>query len=258
MGDIHRHRGSLRRPIDRRRTADFIATADLFTVAIVVGTAASKVPAAGDLKVFPWSLMLASAAALFVRMLLLLFLTGSLRLIMGHAIGLIPRFLTVVAGMVSGDDDGDTAPTAQPVSWGLVEKLTAGRRNRIRYESVLWYTLLGVGILAMVILVGASGGMANSPFRDLLIATFILGQFRSPTDKAIWTLFGLGLVAATSAHVLYILLQRAHPEAFSSLRFFGVSHIAPGFLVAFTSTLVYWLTFRNEIVRHDARHPDGI
>jgi hypothetical protein len=208
-------------------------------VLVILATAYLKAGSARTLVQFPWSFVTVGAATLAVRMLFLLVMTGTIWRVAAAVVSVAPALANGLGKAISDEDDY--------VKWepAVIAKARARARNRIKDHKLLWFGSLVVGVLALMTAVAGSGGMADSPFRDLLVATFILGQFRSPSDNAIWALFYLGIAAATGAHVEYIGLHHLNPSAYDAIDFYGVSYIAPGVLVAFMSTLVYWITFRR-------------
>lgn len=214
---------------------------DVLTVAVVVLTAYFKAGSWSELGQFPWYVILAGAAALFLRMLVLSVLSGSMMKLIGGTLSNVNSIYNAFTTSVTDDDDQRR--------WPFAEVLKSDPPSWLRKADAAWYFLVALGILALITIVAGSGGMTDSPFRDILVATFILGQFRAPTVKGIWALFGYGIFAAATAHIFYLSLKHANASAFMQLDFSGVSYIAPGLLVGLVSTLVYYLTFMNEAKR---------
>jgi hypothetical protein len=214
---------------------------DVLTVIVVVSTAYFKAGGWSELGQFPWYVVIAGSVTLFLRMLILSALSGSMLTLIGGTLSIVNSIFNRFSSSVTDDADQDR--------WRLAEFLRSDPPSWLRKANRAWYCLIILGIFALIVIVAGSGGVANSPFRDILIATFILGQFRAPTARGIWGLFGFGILAAASADALYIYLSHTHSSAFMNLDFAGVYYIAPGLLVGLVSTLVYYLTFINEAKR---------
>lgn len=228
-----------RRSLDRKRTAQFIAVSDLAIFLVVIGTVFVGYGGLGTLAVFPWSVVAGGSVALLLRMFLLLLLVGAVQQIVGATFqGIRASYTWIVDTIGDGKISIDR--------WEWADRLARDDHSTIDHHLAWWAFLVGFGIVAQMVIVAGSGGMATSPFAQFLITTFVLGQFRSPTGRAIWALFFSGIACAALAHVLYIILHHFNPADFDSLQFSGTSLIAPGILVAFVSTLVYWVTFRTE------------
>ncbi len=222
---------------DRLRTADFIAEMDILTILVVFITAYLKTPSAAALVEFPWWTVMLGVAMLFVRMTLLLALNGSWRKLLAGVLVAVNGVVNYTFGSVT---DTDEPP------WEVVQRLKTKTGGPLRRAHFTWYCLLSLGILALILIIGGSGGVSGSPFWEIFVATFILGQFRAPTIRGIWALFGFGLLSASAAQALYLGLHHADPRPFDTIHFGVASYIAPGLLVGFISTLVYWLTRRRE------------
>ncbi len=230
-----------RRSLDRIRTADFICFMDVLTVVVVVATAYYKAGGWSELGQFPWYIVVAGSACLLIRMLVLSALSGSMLKLIGGTLANVNSIYNTFTTAVTDDDDQR--------SWALAEALKARSSSLLRRANAAWYSLITLGVVALIVIVAGSGGVANSPFRDILVATFILGQFRAPTAKGIWALFGFGILAAASSDIAYILLRQVNAPVLEHVTFSGAYYIAPGLLVGLVSTLVYYLTFMNEAKR---------
>jgi len=214
---------------------------DALTVIVVVLTAYFKAGDWSKLGRFPWNVVIVGVIALFVRMLALSILSGTMLRLVG---GVLSNLNTIVNTFTTSVTDADDQR-----AWPFANRLKASRRDRLRGADVSWYCLIALGVAALIVMVAGSGGVRDSPFRDILVATFILGQFRAPTAKGIWALFGFGVLAATATEALYSSLRHDHRFGLAHLTFPGSYYIAPGLLVGLVSTLVYYLTFMNEAKR---------
>ena len=210
---------------------------------VVVLTAYFKAGSWSGLGDFPWQIVMVGAGILFFRMVCLMSLSGTLRSLTASVFTAANALYNFFYRSV----------TDQPApEWRFVQVMGAKSGGPLRRTDKSWYFLLVLGILAMVIIVAGSGGVADSPFRDILVATFILGQFRAPTSKGIWALFGFGLLSVGAAHILFLVLENIDPLPFDSIHFRVEFYIAPGLLVGFISTMVYWLTFKAQAAVSDS------
>ncbi|MFD0000210.1 hypothetical protein [Nocardia sp. NPDC127526] len=210
----------------RRRTGILIVVADFFVVATVVGC---EWPI--FLHVGPWTfpvfVVTTGIAIQLIRMVLLLFMTGTVRE--------LRHFLDLA---MQGEDDKASASAARqatPPSTGWINSLA----GYLDDHTGVWYSLLGLGFLAQALIVAGSGGMNRSPFTGILVATFVLGQFRAGNHRAIWALFltGFGVSIATSA--LYLALINVDQTRYNlATDFAWPLRPIPLFLVAGMSTYV--------------------
>jgi hypothetical protein len=210
-------------------------------VVIIVVTARVARGSFGGFAEFPWTFLAAGTAALFLRFLLLLGLTGGYQVIAAALGNFAWATYNWFCGIVTKE--------YKPPKWEWPTRLASRPSSLIYRADKQWFSLLVLGIVAQLVIVGASGGMAASPFAQLLIATFILGEFRSPTSAAIWWLFAFGIAAAFTAHAVFLGLERVDPSAWKDVAFPARYFIAPGVLVSFASTAVYWVTFMAEASR---------
>jgi hypothetical protein len=230
-----------RRSLDRIRTADFICFMDVLTVIVVVLTAYFKAGGWSELGLFPWNVVIVGVVALFFRMLLLSTLSGTMIKLIGGVLSNLNSIYNTFTTSVTDSEDQRM--------WPFANALKSDPPSWLRSTDASWYSLIVLGVFALIMIVAGSGGVADSPFRDILVATFILGQFRAPTAKGIWALFGFGILAAAATEVLYASLRHAHTFGLAHLSFPGSYYIAPSLLVGLVSTLVYYLTFINEAKR---------
>jgi hypothetical protein len=97
-------------------------------------------------------------------------------------------------------------------------------------------------MLAQLVIVAASGGVVESSYTEILIATFILGQIRSPTGKTVWTMFLLGVIAAVGAQLLSGKLRHIDKNAYDQNTYGIIAHGLPLLFVGMISPIVsYYL-----------------
>ncbi|WP_339401702.1 hypothetical protein [Nocardia sp. XZ_19_385] len=138
----------------------------------------------------------------------------------------------------------DTAPLAI-TRWLLV--LSARRPH------APWYGLLGIGLVAHLLLVAGSGGIASSPFASILIGSVTLSQFRSPTRLSIVCFSFLGLLACAASQLGAIWLYTHHPSEIIAVDYSAADYLAP--LAVFVVMNLLWnLSSR---VRTEAAQQDG-
>lgn len=221
-----------RRSLNRRRTADFIWQMDALTIVVVVFTAHAKARSWNELGSFPWSIMMVGVSVLFVRMSLLMILSGSGYQMVSNIANFVGQSMT---------DKPDFR-----FQWSAGARPLAERKGGpLSKPTFLWFFLIALGMAALVAIAGSSGGF-SSPFWEILLATFIIGQFRAPTGKGIWSLCWFGLLAAVAAPAVYQLLYNANPKSFAVMHFDIYYYIASIVLVLFVSTLVSYVTFITE------------
>jgi hypothetical protein len=133
--------------------------------------------------------------------------------------------------------------TGQNNAW-MSRATDAGREALEGLTAVQWYTFIFFGVACQVPIIATTGGMGASPFAQILIATFILGQFRASTSRAIWGMFLAGVVFAVGTHALFLQLTSANPVGFPRFQFDARWFISPGIVVALASTFVFWISFR--------------
>jgi hypothetical protein len=232
------HDGRYRRPLDRGRTADFVALTDLLTCLVVGMTVVTRASGPSELKELPWAAVEVCLAVLALRMLIFLSLSGSMRLLLGE--------MVAAANGVSSWFVQSVSDTSESSEWQLTSRLRRSRVSSIERHSAIWYLMLSLGMLALMAIVASSGGLSDSPFRDILITTFILGQFRSPTKRAVLALFAFGVGGGILTQVLAGALLSHDPTAFGKSNFEGLAWVAPLLIAASLSTLVYLITFESE------------
>jgi hypothetical protein len=229
------HKVPFHRDLDRRRTAEFIAFADVLIIGIVLVTVLIMAGDPRKLLGFPWTIVTVGIGILVFRMVFLLWLSGGIVSLVG--------FIGKIANEVWKWLAGVIVDSYVPSQWQWVARFERGSTDVIDRHLTTWFFLLVLGILAQMVIVAGAGGMAHSPFREILVATFILGQFRSPTAKAIWSLFFFGIGAAIVTQILYSLVRN---YLYDSIEWPGGSYIAPLLLVGFFSTVVMYTTFVAE------------
>lgn len=226
------------RDLDRRYTANFMAIAD---VAIAVTSWVTITSTDTLFRSGPSSMIaVASIVVLFVHAAALILFGGFL--------------LSIIVGMIafgSGAAGDDGMRLYRASSFRLVVEKHLGRLPS--FSNNVWYLIVGIGILPQVTLVIVTGGMDKSPFAQILMATFVLGQFRASTGKAIWALFGMGVVVALLTHVAYLTMLKYWPNSIYQTTYQARYFIVPGLIVAFASTLVFWVTFRLDRLPPDQR-----
>jgi hypothetical protein len=206
---------------------------DALTIVVVVFTSYAKVGGWSDLGRFPWWIMMVGAGILFARMTLLMVLNGT-----GYQI--VSNVANFVGRSITDNPDFRFQWSAAP------QPLSERKGGPLDKPTFTWFFLIVIGILAMVTIVGSSGGITSSPFWEILLATFIIGQFRVPTGMGIWALFWFGIPASAAAQVMYQLLSSADRRPFAMMHFKTAYYVAPLLLVLFISTLVSYVTFSTE------------
>lgn len=111
-------------------------------------------------------------------------------------------------------------------------------RTWINSHAKYYYGLLALGILAQSMLVVGTGGMAASPFATVLIATFLLGQLRSPSQRTIGALLVVGVVTAIGTHYLFIACKDHLMGGTVVPEFRALDYVWAGLLVAAAGTIV--------------------
>lgn len=220
---------TIERKLDRRYTANFMAIAD---VAIAI---TSWVTIASTDTLISWS---PSSIIALLSIAILVVHAATLFLFGGFLLSVLVGMIAIGSG--AAGDEGMRLYTAS--NFRLVVEKHLGRLPN--FSNGLWYLIVGIGILPQATLVIVTGGMDKSPFAQILMATFVLGQFRASTGKAIWALFGTGVVVALMTHVVYLAMLRNWPKSIYETDYQARYFIVPGLIVAFASTLVFWVTFR--------------
>ena len=179
-GSGETRKGVLRRyrrdSIKRATTANQIALFDFLTSLVAIGTLAWHDSAAtlgwvgwvGQIELsIPRSLILVSCLVLMLRGFLLTLFTGRAGVIV-RSIAESARRLQqrLDAALDDREDDANERPEAYPRVQSRVTIAT------IEGRTSYWYFLVGVGALAQVALVAGSGGMAASPFAQMLTSVF--------------------------------------------------------------------------------------
>ncbi|MDP9001212.1 MAG: hypothetical protein M3O46_14010, partial [Myxococcota bacterium] len=196
---------------------------------------------------YPLCIASVSATALLARCFCLIAVVGGVKAAAGAFLMSVIRLAVWFGRALSSaeneprDEDGSLRRKQT-----RAELLLEGWRSRSTPIARIPPALLALGFLALMGLVVGTGGMVESPFRDVLVATFILGQFRAPTDLGIWVLFALGVATALTTHVVFLWLRHENGTAFAAVDFPARYHVAPGLIVALVTTIIYSKTFSAE------------
>jgi magnesium-transporting ATPase (P-type) len=100
----------------------------------------------------------------------------------------------------------------------------------------LYYALLATIILSLAATVAFTGGLIRSPFAQVFVGSFILGQVLSPNTRTVWYLFAMALATAVLCQFAYWLLEFRWPW-YPELAVPGLAYLFPGLLTALASTL---------------------
>ncbi len=213
-----------KRILRRHDTALLIAAGDLFMLLVVAGSAGvwQLGDGADDALVAVWI----GAGLVAIRMILLI------------ANGAFAVFSWMLAVVASKNDATSDATRNNDLAADLAKTRLWFERHYVAY-----IVFITIGVIGLVVIVAFSGGVKDSPYAQLLLATFVLGQVRAPTPRAVWTLFFVGgaVVAATQA-IYWLTSDKIWPDGFEALESGAWLFLAPGVLVALATTLVNWFT----------------
>lgn len=234
-------RGSQREledPLNPRTTALLVIVADLISVVAVLGVLFAHVHRPAELGHLPLLLPTVGAGLMVTRTIGLQVITQGWKAVLRSMVRTFDKAVAVSSKGISGK--------SSPAKQRPVPQWLRTDPSRVDAHRTWWLVLLGVGMLAQVLTVAGSGGLAESPFTELLITTFILGQFRSPTGAAIWTLFGLGIFTSVTAHLLYLGLRAHDRKQTDGLHWSTWAHVVPLLIVGVMSTVVSYFLRRSE------------
>ena len=112
-------------------------------------------------------------------------------------------------------------------------------KERLDHNTGAYYGCIATILASLGATVVFTGGAARSPFAQILVGSFILGQVLSPNRRNVWFLFFSATVTVIGCHAIYEALSRVFwPAGFVGLEIPAWSHILPTLLTALTSTFV--------------------
>jgi hypothetical protein len=85
--------------------------------------------------------------------------------------------------------------------------------ERLDHNTGAYYGCIATILASLGATVVFTGGAARSPFAQILVGTFILGQVLSPNRKNVWFLFYIATGTVIGCHAIYEALSRVFSPA---------------------------------------------
>jgi hypothetical protein len=121
-----------------------------------------------------------------------------------------------------------------------------GSRAWLDRNREMYYGCIAVIIASLGATVVFTGGPARSPFAQILIGSFVLGQILSPNARTVWFLLVTGCITVIACQLIHALGEKYwwHAE-FVGLSVPAATYIAPAVLTAIASTFVNLASVRS-------------